>query len=120
MSAAELTAQTPLPAALLRGVTEQGGLGLVLPGMLHIRTELTPLAAAGLVMIMIGAVVVTVQTMGLGSGCTAVCNRRASVVCGVRALANETAGRAAGNRTSTEGALLTRGRSPDVPVSKAL
>ena len=68
MSAADLTAQTPLPAAFLRfiGVMEiLGGLGLVLPGMLRIRTGLTPLAAAGLVIIMIGAVVVTVQTMGL-------------------------------------------------------
>ncbi len=68
MSAADLTAQTPLPAAFLRfiGVMEiLGGLGLVLPGMLRIRTELTALAAAGLVIIMIGAVVVTVQTMGV-------------------------------------------------------
>lgn len=67
MSAADLTAQTPLPAAFLRfiGVMEiLGGLGLVLPGMLRIRTGLTPLAAAGLVIIMIGAVIVTVQTMG--------------------------------------------------------
>jgi len=67
MSAAELTAQTPLPAAFLRfiGVMEiLGGLGLVLPGMLRIRTTLTALAAAGLSIIMIGAVVVTIQTMG--------------------------------------------------------
>ena len=42
-----------------------GGFGLVLPGMLRIRTELTALAAAGLVIIMIGAVVVTVQMMGI-------------------------------------------------------
>ena len=68
MSAAELTGQTSLPAAFLRfiGVMEiLGGLGLVLPGMLRIRTALTPLAAAGLVIIMVGAVVVTIQTMGL-------------------------------------------------------
>jgi DoxX-like family len=68
MSAAELAAQAPLPVAFLRfiGVMEiLGGLGLVLPGILRIRTELTPLAAAGLVIIMIGAVVVTIQTMGL-------------------------------------------------------
>jgi hypothetical protein len=69
MSAAELTAQTPLPAAFLRfiGVMEiLGGLGLVLPGMLRIRTALTPLAAAGLTIIMIGALVVTIQTLCLG------------------------------------------------------
>jgi hypothetical protein len=68
MSAAELTSQSPLPAAFLRfiGVMELlGGLGLVLPGMLRVRTTLTPLAAAGLSIIMVGAVLVTIQTMGL-------------------------------------------------------
>ncbi|MFL6351641.1 MAG: DoxX family protein [Bryobacteraceae bacterium] len=68
MSAAELTAQTPLPAAFIRfiGIMEiLGGLGLVLPGMLRIRTELTSLAAAALAIIMLGAVVLTIQTMGL-------------------------------------------------------
>jgi len=68
MPAAALTAQTPLPAAFLRfvGLMEiLGGLGLVLPGLLRIQVKLTPLAAAGLVIIMIGAVVVTIQTMGL-------------------------------------------------------
>jgi hypothetical protein len=68
VSAADLTAQTPLPAALLRFVAVMeilGGLGLVLPGLLHIQVKLTPLAAAGLVIIMIGAVVVTIQTMGV-------------------------------------------------------
>src|SRR5438105_595945 len=67
MSAAELTGQTPLPAGFLRfiGVMEiLGGLGLILPGMLRIRTALTPIAAAGLSVIMVGAVVITVQTMG--------------------------------------------------------
>src|SRR5689334_952766 len=69
MPAAELTAQTPLPAAFLRfiGVMEiLGSAGLILPGILQIRTGLTPVAAAGLSIIMIGAVVVTIQTMGLG------------------------------------------------------
>jgi hypothetical protein len=68
MSAAALTAQTPLPAPFLRFIGAMeilGGLGLVLPGMLHIRMKLTQLAAAGLVIIMIGAVVVTIQTMGV-------------------------------------------------------
>ena len=36
-----------------------GGLGLILPGLLGIRPGLTPLAAAGLVVIMIGATAVT-------------------------------------------------------------
>ena len=37
-----------------------GGLGLVLPGLLRIRPSLTPLAASGLVIIMIGATVISV------------------------------------------------------------
>jgi uncharacterized membrane protein YphA (DoxX/SURF4 family) len=48
------------------GVVETlGGLGMVLPGLLKIKTWLTPLAAAGLVIVMIGAVVVSYQGMGL-------------------------------------------------------
>jgi uncharacterized membrane protein YphA (DoxX/SURF4 family) len=59
----------PLPELFLRfiGVAEVlGGLGLVLPGLLRIRTELTPLAAAGLVVIMIGAVGTTLAS-GMGA-----------------------------------------------------
>ena len=51
-----------LPGWFLRfiGAAEVlGALGLVLPGLLRIRPGLTPLAAAGLVIIMIGATVVT-------------------------------------------------------------
>ncbi|MGH7653734.1 MAG: DoxX family protein [Gemmatimonadaceae bacterium] len=44
-----------------------GALGLVLPGALRIRTGLTPLAASGLVIIMIGATVLTTMVMGLVS-----------------------------------------------------
>jgi uncharacterized membrane protein YphA (DoxX/SURF4 family) len=48
------------------GVVEAlGGLGMVLPGLLKIKTGLTPLAAAGLVIVMIGAVVVSYQMMGV-------------------------------------------------------
>ena len=50
----------PLPHAFLIfiGVAEvAGGLGLILPGLLKIRTGLTPLAAAGLVLVTIGATV---------------------------------------------------------------
>src|SRR4051812_49997930 len=56
--------QTGLPANLIRfvGVMETlGALGLILPGLLHIRTSLTPLAAAGLILIMIPATVMTLQ-----------------------------------------------------------
>jgi hypothetical protein len=51
-----------LPVWFLRGIgvcETLGGLGLVLPGLTKIRPELTPLAAAGLTIIMIGATVVT-------------------------------------------------------------
>jgi len=54
----EMTKQIALPGAFLRfiGVAEVlGALGLILPGLLRIRPGLTPLAAAGLVIIMIGA-----------------------------------------------------------------
>jgi putative oxidoreductase len=48
------------------GVVETlGGLGMVLPGLLKIKTVLTPLAAAGLVIVMIGAVVVSYQMKGM-------------------------------------------------------
>lgn len=58
------------PVAFLRfiGVCElAGGLGMILPGLLRIRTGLTPLAAAGLVIIMIGAVATTLLG-GMGAG----------------------------------------------------
>ena len=34
-----------------------GGLGLILPGLTRIQTRLTPLAAAGLLLVMIGAII---------------------------------------------------------------
>ena len=55
--------QVMLPVWFIRfvGVCEfLGGLGLVLPGLLKIRQYLTPLAALGLAIIMVGAVVFTV------------------------------------------------------------
>jgi hypothetical protein len=58
----EMTKDIALPAAFLRfiGVAEVlGGLGLILPGLSGIRPQLTPLAAAGLAIIMIGAVAVS-------------------------------------------------------------
>ena len=42
-----------------------GAIGLVFPGVFHRRTELTPLAAAGLTIVMIGAVVVTIMGDGV-------------------------------------------------------
>src|SRR5436190_22891572 len=64
----ELTKQMPLPGPFVRfiGVAEVlGAIGLILPGLLRIRPGLTPLAAAGLVIIMIGATVVTMTYMGV-------------------------------------------------------
>ena len=57
----QMTGPVALPGWFLRfiGVAEVlGAFGLVLPGLLRIRQGLTPLAAAGLVIIMIGATVV--------------------------------------------------------------
>jgi hypothetical protein len=69
MSIEEMTKDVALPGAFLRflGVAElAGALGLILPGLLGIRPGLTPLAAACLVIIMIGATVITATTMGIG------------------------------------------------------
>ena len=41
-----------------------GAVGLILPGVFHRRQELTPLAAAGLVILMIGAIVTTIMGDG--------------------------------------------------------
>ncbi|HET9985709.1 MAG TPA: DoxX family protein [Longimicrobiales bacterium] len=54
-----LTGQMQVPGAFVRfiGVCEVlGALGLVLPGLLHVHEELTPLAARGLAIIMTGAI----------------------------------------------------------------
>jgi uncharacterized membrane protein YphA (DoxX/SURF4 family) len=60
----EMLKQMPiaLPPAFLifTGIVEVlGGLGVILPWLLNVRPRLTPLAAAGLVIVMIGAVVYT-------------------------------------------------------------
>jgi hypothetical protein len=55
----------PLPGLFVRfiGVAEVlGAIGLILPGLLRIRPGLTPLAAAGLMLIMIGATVLTLAS----------------------------------------------------------
>lgn len=62
--------QIHLPGLLIRfiGTCEVlGGLGLILPGLLRIRPGLTPLAAAGLVIIMIGATVFSFAAEGVAS-----------------------------------------------------
>ena len=60
----KMTGPIPVPGLFLRfiGVCETlGGLGLILPGLFRIRTGLTPLAAAGLVIIMAGATVLNLR-----------------------------------------------------------
>lgn len=61
----EMTKQMPMPGWFLRFIAlceVLGAIGLILPGLLRIQPGLTPLAAAGLVIIMVGAVVVTLMT----------------------------------------------------------
>jgi DoxX-like family len=62
MSAQDLNEDFPMPDEFMRfiGVAEVlGAFGLILPEVLRIRPGLTPLAAAGLVIIMTGATVLT-------------------------------------------------------------
>ncbi len=69
MPAADLAKQAPmLSVGFLRFVAVcelLGAMGLILPWLLRIQPVLTPLAAACLVIIMIGAVTVTVMTNGI-------------------------------------------------------
>ncbi len=70
LPAAELASQTGLPALFMQfiGVAEMaGGLGLLVPGLVRIHREFTPVAASGLLVIMAGAVVVTVLHVSLGA-----------------------------------------------------
>jgi len=63
-----MTKQMPLPGAFLRfiGVAEVlGALGLVFPALLKIKPALTSLAASGLVIIMLGATVLSWMIGGI-------------------------------------------------------
>jgi len=65
-----MTVPIRLPGPFIRflGVAEVlGAIGLILPGLLRIRPGLTPPAAAGLVIIMTGATVITVVGGGSAS-----------------------------------------------------
>jgi uncharacterized membrane protein YphA (DoxX/SURF4 family) len=68
MSVEEMTRDIQLPGVFLRfiGAAEiLGAIGLILPSLLRIRPGLTPLAAAGLVIIMIGATAVSFMIGGV-------------------------------------------------------
>jgi len=65
MSAAQMAAPGPiqLPVLFIRGIGVceiLGAIGLILPGVTGIRPGLTPLGAAGLVIIMVGATVINI------------------------------------------------------------
>jgi hypothetical protein len=75
LPAESLPMPIPLPGwfVLFIGVAEiLGGLGLILPGLLHIRPGLTPLAAAGLMLITIGATVYQLAAGQVGNALFAV------------------------------------------------
>jgi hypothetical protein len=62
MDPAELAAQSHMPAAFLQFIAVcelVGAVGLIVPALTGIRPSLTPLAAVGLIAIMIGATVTT-------------------------------------------------------------
>lgn len=60
--------QVQLPGMFIKfiGLVEVlGALGLVLPGLVRIKKGLTPLAAIGLTIVMIGAVIITIAGDGI-------------------------------------------------------
>jgi hypothetical protein len=64
MSADQLKGPVEIPVLFLRFIAVcelLGGLGLILPGLLRVKTGLTPLAAVGLTIIMIGATVMNLK-----------------------------------------------------------
>jgi uncharacterized membrane protein YphA (DoxX/SURF4 family) len=68
----EIMKQMPIPLpgwfVLFTGVVEVlGAIGLILPWLLRIRPDMTPLAAAGLVIVMIGATVYTLAAGDIAS-----------------------------------------------------
>ena len=75
MPVEEMTKQIPFPGWFLHfiGAAEiLGAIGLVLPGILRVRTGLAPLAASALVIIMIGATAVNLKTGQHGAAVTTV------------------------------------------------
>lgn len=67
MPPAALAQQSGLPGWFMRsiGIAEiVGGMGLVLPGVFGIKRGLTPLAGVGLLLVMVGATVVSLLRLG--------------------------------------------------------
>src|SRR3989442_13083294 len=68
LSIEEMTKQIPLPGLFLRFIAVcevLGAIGVILPWLLGIRPALTPLAAAGLAIIMSGAPGLTLARAGI-------------------------------------------------------
>lgn len=68
MPMATLAKASPLPPLFLKFVSVcelAGAAGLILPGLLGIKRGLTPIAAACLMVIMVGAVTATLLTLGV-------------------------------------------------------
>ena len=64
MPVADMAGQTGLPGWFfwfIGAVEILGGLGLLLPSLLRVKPVLTPLAAVGLVIVMIGATVLSIK-----------------------------------------------------------
>jgi uncharacterized membrane protein YphA (DoxX/SURF4 family) len=62
-----LAQQTGLPGGFMRFIAVAevlGALGLILPGLLRVKRGLTPMAAAGLAIIMVGAIILTLAKNG--------------------------------------------------------
>ena len=77
----ELKGPIPLPGWFVRftGIVEVlGALGLILPGLTGVRPGLTPLAAAGLVIVMIGA---TAYTLAAGDVASALMPLLVGLLC---------------------------------------
>jgi hypothetical protein len=81
--------QVHLPGLFLKflGVVEVlGALGLILPGIFRTRTGLTPLAALGLFIIMVGAVIITIMGDGVGAAVVPFVLRTTVRICCLRPL----------------------------------
>jgi hypothetical protein len=90
-----LAAMAPFPGSFIQvigGCEVLGAVGLILPWALRIRPALTSLAAAGLVVIMIGA---TVSTLAIGGGALALVDVAIGLLAAVVAYGRRPAGSAA-------------------------
>lgn len=114
LPAAAFTAQTQVPVAFLRfiGVCEVlGAVGLLVPGLLHVHEELTPLAARGLVIIMTGAVGATLATGAVAGALVPLAiGLLAMFVAGARSRPEPVAVPSRRPLAATRGALLQVGR----------